>query len=178
MKVTFTIGALTSLAALGCAPVASSGPKHIQIASHPGDSSVIDTAKFDLRVVSQAPVIKTTDQYEKFEKTLDASYTLKKFYDGDAKKAELLETRGMKNLDLSSAMERADIMVIFVVKADAPKISKEKNADLALSWLKRSKRNEFSFKISEDEKSDEAWTYVKKNLSWISIAYRDVAIKK
>lgn len=176
MKITSTFGLLASMAALGCAPVASSGPKHIQISSHPGDS--IDTRKYDLRVVSQPPVIIAADKYEEFEKTLDATYKLKKFDDTDVKKAELLETRGMKLLDLSSAMNRADIMVIFIVKADAPKIAKEKSSELALSWLKRSKRNEFSFKISEDETSDEAWTYVKKNLSSIAIAYREVAAKK
>jgi hypothetical protein len=169
---------MASLAVFGCAPVASSGPKHSQISSQPGDVNFVDTAKYDLRVVSQAPEILSEEEYETFIKKIDASYKIYPLHDLNTKKAELLETRGMKNLDVSSAIGRADIIVIFVTRTGAPKIAKEKSADLALTWLKRSPKNEFTFKVSEDEKSDEVWTYVKKNLSSISLAYREVAPKK
>lgn len=172
MKMTSVLGILVSVATLNsCAPVASSSPK-LSATRPRGDSGVMDSGKdkkFDLGVVAKTEVV-SADKYDAYEKTL-GEYRFVKIQENDAEISELLETRGIKEVKLATNLSRIEIVTIFVVDMPEKALAKEKNSEVKVEWL-RGEKDQFSLAIEKEGTSEEAWTFIKKNLNRVTIAYR------
>lgn len=173
MKKTSVLGILVSVATLNsCAPVASSSPK-LSATRPRGDSGLLDSGKgdkkFDLGVVTKTEVI-SAEKYDVYEKTL-GEYKFVKIEENDAEISELLETRGIKEVKLASDLNRIEIVTIFIVDMPEKAVAKEKNSEIKVEWF-RGEKDQFSFSIGKEGTSEEAWTFVKKNLNRVTIAYR------
>ncbi len=174
MNIAKVTGIFVSLIGFACAPVASSVPKLTQQTPRTGDTVVVDSEKFDLRV-NDSVIIVAKDGYDAFEKKLDADFRLVKFDKNDKKLASLRERLPMNEIEISSKIDRAEIVVIFVVDGAAP--AKEKASEIKLNWL-RGEKGLLSMSVDEEKSSDETWASVKKNLNSMVLAYREAKSKK
>lgn len=168
-------GILVSLATLGCAPVATSVPKMATLTPHSADSLVGGQTGADLRPLGTVKVV-SAEQYDTFEKNLDANYKLVKYDEKDAKVPELRKSRGMANLDLASPRKRIEVLVILVLKRGMKSTAVDAAANLKIR-MDRDSRDDYSFLVSNDDGSEEAWNAVKENVASVVIAYREAAVK-
>ncbi|MBC7384910.1 MAG: hypothetical protein H7301_01960 [Cryobacterium sp.] len=158
------LGMALILSSTACAPVASSVPK---LAAQPRVSdAVVENGIYGLGVDSEV-IVKGTDEYDAYEKSLASDYELLKFTDREPELSEFRDSRTIAEITLPARLKRVDFVVILVLK----KTAKEKPSDFKLEWL-RGERNRFSLSLPKDGVTDVAWTSLKKNLGQITIAYR------
>lgn len=174
MNIAKVTGIFVSLIGFACAPVASSVPKLTQQTPRTGDYVVVVSEKFDLRVNDTVAIV-SKDAYDAYEKKLDSDYRLVKFDKNDKKLAGLRERLPMNDIEISSKIDRAEMVVIFIVDGVAP--AKEKASKIKLAWL-RGEEGMLSMSIDEDRSANETWASVKKNLNSMVLAYREAKSKK
>jgi hypothetical protein len=176
MKSASALGILFSTAIFACAPVASSVPKMTPQSPRTRDAITDDSGKFDLRVISRSEVVTRAQAAEKTNALAVEGYDIATYEQNDGEVASLREERGLRDLKLAPTLNRADIVVLFVVKSDAKPIPLTASADLKMEWSRNAK-NQFSFEVSPDRDSGAAWSYVKGNLESLMIASREAKAK-
>lgn len=171
MKNSTALGALLSLSLMmACAPVASSVPK---VKAHVVDDRVMGSRDALRTSVGLEPIeIVSADEYQTYEKELSPEYKIiEKFREGDPEFSEILQSRTVKNLIMPANMKRADLRIVLVVKGEKPRRTKVSKLESELFRSVES-QEKFTVSISQAEKSDAAWSDVKKNLTLVMIAYR------
>lgn len=174
MNIVKVTGIFVSLIGFACAPVASNVPKMSRQTPRTGDTVLVDNEKFSILVDDSVEVV-SKDAYEAFEKNLDSDYQLVKFDKNDKKLANLRERLPMNDIAISSKIDHAEILVIFIVDGVAP--TKEKAAQIKLAWP-RGEKGLLTMSIDEGKTSNETWAKVKRNLNSMVIAYREAKPKK
>lgn len=174
MKRPLALGILSIVFASACAPIASSVPKLSASTPRTKDSVIVEKPSRD-HVKKQVKVV-TSEKYEQFEKKLDSDYRVVAFDEKDVKVSELRELHAMKDLELSTTMNRLDVVVVFITKKDGKSISDEQIDDLKIEWS-RTEKNLFSFEVSLEGDSGTAWSAIKGDLVAVAIAYREAKQK-
>jgi DNA-directed RNA polymerase subunit H (RpoH/RPB5) len=172
MKYALAMGLLIIFTASGCAPVASSVPKLGATRPNSKDSVIADGArKGDFEVVKKVRVV-SQEKYEKLIQKLRAENELERLDETDPKLAELRELHAVKELTLPRANGRTNVIVIFVVKSPDKEMSDEAATALKID-CPRNKKNDFSFVISTEGESGQAWSAIKSSLVSVTLAYRE-----
>jgi hypothetical protein len=172
MKYALSMGLLFIMTASSCAPVASSVPKFGATRPNSKDSVIADsTRKGDFEVLKKVRVV-SLENYEKLIQKIRVGNELERLDETDPKLAELREFHGVKQLTLPHANGRTNVIVIFVVKS-AEKEWSDAAADALKLDFPRNKKSDFSFTISTEGESGEAWSKIKSDLVSVTIAYRE-----
>jgi len=172
MKYALALGLLIAFTASSCAPVAPSVPKLGPSRPNSKDSVISDgRRKADFEVVKRVKVV-SQERYEKLIQKIRVEHELERLDETDPKLAELRELHEVKELSLPRANGRTNVIVIFVVKSTEKEISDEAAEALNLEFP-RTKKNDFSFSISMEGESGEAWAAIKSDLVSVTFAYRE-----
>ncbi|MBS1963443.1 MAG: hypothetical protein JST04_14605 [Bdellovibrionales bacterium] len=179
MRLSTILGFFIGIMGFACAPVASSVPK-LSTASPRTVDSIVNNGNVDLRVLPVKVEVVTSDQAS----TLRARYKAdgydvdtNKYDDRDDEFSQLKELHAINDLSLPAKLNRAEVVFLFTVKGSEKSIRQNVDDALKINPL-RGEMNVFSFSISLEGDSAEAWSYVKQNVIAVTIASREARKKQ
>lgn len=161
-----------------CAPVASSVPKIAKSATTPFLVSTTETPVIIDRYLESKVI--SADEYDAFEKKLDADYVLQRFDERDARVIEFRKRKTMKEVEAPAGLKHAEMLMIFIVKTDShrSKFKGRVNATKLKLETAPSEKGKFSISVSAENEMEpnDSWNEIQENLISVVLASREARV--